>query len=594
MENLKLVVVGDGAVGKSCLLIAYTTNAFPSEYVPTVFDNYCANVMVDGKPVSLGLWDTAGQEDYDRLRPLSYPQTDVFFICFSVENKSSLINAKEKWLFEVTHHCPNVPVILVACKIDLRVPGDPRFVTYEEGASTAKEMGVRYCETSSLTQTGLKDCFDDAIRSALCGRSTIKKLKGGIFSLGKKSPKAREVLLPPVMPPAGKAPWIEVETSVFANDWTKMLQEPKYPDVTFIVQGQINLSAHKIILCSASKFFNRVLNISDPSKNQLKQIESLENFSQEDLNSGRVEGISTVTESGNNKKTSLVTITLSADIKAKTFARVLQFLYSGIPQLPEDRDAEETEEEIQDLIRVAKIFKMPQLRTICENYLTDQEFLNPSIGTYLNDETGKRMKELFFNNPDLADVIFHVEGNELYGHRAVLCARSDVMAAMFSGCFSESKTDVTELKIPETTAECFLALLEYLYTDHAPIEESDSVGILILADEYCQPRLVNLCELYITKEVDRSVAKNIEKSEIDVIGLLLTTQMYNAKQLANWCLFFISSNYIAFQRRQEFKQLLGKNKEHVEEHRWPPLSYIKEVEEYEAKLEKQGEKCSIM
>ena len=80
------------------------------------FDNYSAPMVCDGVPVSLGLWDTAGQEDYDRLRPLSYPQTDVFLICFSVVSPSSFDNVSSKWVPEIRHHCADTPILLIGEK----------------------------------------------------------------------------------------------------------------------------------------------------------------------------------------------------------------------------------------------------------------------------------------------------------------------------------------------------------------------------------------------------------------------------------------------------------------------------------------------
>jgi len=175
MQAIKLVVVGDGAVGKTCLLIAYTSSAFPKDYIPTVFDNYCANIVVDGKAINLGLWDTAGQEDYDRLRPLSYPQTDVFLLCFSVVNPSSYDNVTVKWHREIISHCPNVPVILVGTKIDLREEKDvidqlktkgQTVVTTEMGQTKAQEIGAKkYLECSAKTQKGLKVVFEEAVRA---------------------------------------------------------------------------------------------------------------------------------------------------------------------------------------------------------------------------------------------------------------------------------------------------------------------------------------------------------------------------------------------------------------------------------------------
>lgn len=170
-------MVGDGTVGKTCMLISYTTDSFPGEYVPTVFDNYSAPMVVDSIPVSLGLWDTAGQEDYDRLRPLSYPQTDVFLVCFSVASPSSFENVVSKWYPEIKHHCPDAPMILVGTKIDLREDKETLNVLSEQGLSPIKrEQGqklankiraVKYLECSALTQRGLKLVFDEAVRAVL-------------------------------------------------------------------------------------------------------------------------------------------------------------------------------------------------------------------------------------------------------------------------------------------------------------------------------------------------------------------------------------------------------------------------------------------
>jgi len=141
--------------------------------------------MVDGKPINLGLWDTAGQEDYDRLRPLSYPQTDVFLMCFSIISPPSFENISQKWYPEIAHHCPNVPIILVGTKLDLR--SDTETVSrlrekglspiqFEHGMQKAKEINaIKYLECSALNQTGLKAVFDESIRAVIAPKTSKKK-----------------------------------------------------------------------------------------------------------------------------------------------------------------------------------------------------------------------------------------------------------------------------------------------------------------------------------------------------------------------------------------------------------------------------------
>ncbi|XP_072565823.1 rho-related GTP-binding protein RhoQ isoform X2 [Paramormyrops kingsleyae] len=150
---------------------------------------HTVSVTVGGKQYLLGLYDTAGQEDYDRLRPLSYPMTDVFLICFSVVNPASFQNVREDWVPELQEYAPSVPFLLIGTQIDLR--DDPKTIAKlndmkekpiatEQGQKLAKEIGACcYVECSALTQKGLKAVFDEAIIAILAPKKGVLKRRLG-------------------------------------------------------------------------------------------------------------------------------------------------------------------------------------------------------------------------------------------------------------------------------------------------------------------------------------------------------------------------------------------------------------------------------
>ncbi|XP_077574290.1 cdc42 homolog [Stigmatopora nigra] len=184
-RRVNCVLVGDGAVGKSSLVISYTTNGYPVKYVPTAFDNFTVMIVVDGTPVRLQLCDTAGQkwgdgsanDELERLRPLCYRNADVFLLCYSVVRPASFHNLTHRWLPEIRRHCPGAPLVLVGTQLDLRedvqvlirlAQNQEHPVSSEEGRQLAQQLGAAgFAECSALTQKNLKEAFDSAILASI-------------------------------------------------------------------------------------------------------------------------------------------------------------------------------------------------------------------------------------------------------------------------------------------------------------------------------------------------------------------------------------------------------------------------------------------
>ncbi|ELP86574.1 Rho GTPase, putative [Entamoeba invadens IP1] len=191
-RTVKIVMVGDGAVGKTALCSTFVNNQFPQDYIPTVFDNFSRLETVDGEQVTMSIWDTAGQEEYDRLRPMSYPDTNILIICFAIDSRSSFSNIPQRWIPELKHHCPDAPYILAATKVDLRGSKEVEAKMRAEGKTLIAEdeiksfckkiKAVGYCECSALNNTNVAELFYEAVRKTKKGKKE-KKSKKGLFGL---------------------------------------------------------------------------------------------------------------------------------------------------------------------------------------------------------------------------------------------------------------------------------------------------------------------------------------------------------------------------------------------------------------------------
>jgi Rho family protein len=139
------------------------------------------DIFVDGVSIELSLWDTAGQEEFDRLRSLSYDDTHAIMLCFSIDSKDSLENVESKWVGEIAENCQNVKLVLVALKCDLReldaenevdTDGQHRekkeLITYNQGLEVARRIkALRYLECSAMRNRGVNEAFTEAARVAL-------------------------------------------------------------------------------------------------------------------------------------------------------------------------------------------------------------------------------------------------------------------------------------------------------------------------------------------------------------------------------------------------------------------------------------------
>lgn len=601
--------------------------------------------VVDNVNVSLRLWDTFG--DHEKDRRFAYGRSDVVLLCFSITNPVSLRNCKVMWYPEIRRFCPQTPVLLVGCKNDLRyMYCDETYLSYfrdrspfvratrksdlvmpDEARAVARDLGVSYYETSVFTYYGVNEVFENSIRAALIARRQQR------FWMTNLKKVQRPLLQAPFCPPKPLPPEVCLTPSTYEENMKTLWTKPVHTDV-ILIAGSCSLQAHRCLLAASSPAFHRLFSMeltqeytprsssessmvstfgeatvgdfnddtecliridqNKPTKvwEQIKRRSSFQVLptvdtkrptgATKELNQLAFQSIRlAVIENAYGVQQQSTIITLSKLVTPQAMQQCLQFIYTG--------SLDKKYHDLQEIRQAAEFLELPQLLMVINSIQTrEQQFITNDLNNQYKQVVRQRLENLCLEQGLFADVVFDLDDGSMPAHRAILAARCDMMKAMFCGDYRESNAKI--IVFPGVREYTFHKLLCYLYTDEVPaIFSTKCLNLLELANRLCLPRLVNLVENRVIEDLDR-ISQNDGNEAVEIcLRLLEPCKLHNADQLADWCMNHLCVNYnkLCKMSPRSVRLLHPENQEYLNEHRWPPVWYLKDYDYYQKCLAEQ-------
>lgn len=573
----------------------------PNTTLHPPFMEYTARVFGD---VNVGVRDCP---DWDLLAGgwsavrKAVDKADIVVIKYAVTDKPAFHHLRSVLgpkLRPLLRHC-GAAVILVAVGARLNDEGVPcscplcasdwgHCVSHTEGLGLSRDLGATYLELPSLNHAFVGRYFGSVLEYFMV---QCLKLKAKERPEKRKGSKFND-LRPPHLEQPARLPPVRVEESSFSQDLQWLLERGvQFADVAFFSadSGKELGWAHAAVLCAASPYFRSLLlgpktRERPPSRCVCRDsaphsLLAADAAIIEDLAPRQTDSL---LRSGTPRLSRLV---VKDPLLCACLWETLMFIYRGAWEWEHLQEA--LEEKLKNPLAVAQLLERIKALLGRERSMRD----TPSARAA---QLGPQTLVNLFNSPLYSDVIFMVQGSVLPAHRAVLVARCDVMAAMFSGKYAEARSRV--VPIHGVSPDAFLSFLEYLYTDSCcPASVLQAMAVLVCAEMYQVKRLQHLCEVCVCAYLQSMPSRELSSTGISVVRLLRRAKCHNAEQLYVWLLHFIANNYLIFSHKPDFLELSEDERETVERLRWPSRGYLQELSEYQQKRRKlRRSRCCVM